>query len=247
MSDEEIVPCRLIGKVRENHNTIRIKIQPDSDTKFTSARPCSFVYIYSDVGKRTRRPYTYLKTGRVPLEFLIKIYNTDGVSKYIDSLEEGDDVFITFPLQKMEYMPGMFKSVLIIAGGTGITPMLQVLNAEGENGGKTHFTLLFCNTTREDIIGMSEIDVHRDIVTVTHIISNLDAEEEDVVRGRINTSIIGKASRRQNDRKFDFVFVCGKSGMLRDVCGDKAPDKSQGKVEGMLSELGYNSTNVYKF
>jgi cytochrome-b5 reductase len=31
------------------------------------------------------------------------------------------------------------------------------------------------------------------------------------------------------------------------ISGDKAPDKSQGELQGMLKELGYATDQVYKF
>ena len=43
------------------------------------------------------------------------------------------------------------------------------------------------------------------------------------------------------------LFVCGPTNMYKHVCGDKNPDKSQGKLSGLLKELGYSEDNVYKF
>lgn len=43
------------------------------------------------------------------------------------------------------------------------------------------------------------------------------------------------------------VMVCGPPGMMAAVSGDKAPDKSQGALSGILKGLGYDETSVYKF
>lgn len=43
------------------------------------------------------------------------------------------------------------------------------------------------------------------------------------------------------------VFVCGPPGLMNAVSGDKAKDKSQGELTGMLKQLGYTSDMVYKF
>lgn len=43
------------------------------------------------------------------------------------------------------------------------------------------------------------------------------------------------------------VMVCGPPGMMAAVSGGKAPDYSQGEVDGMLKELGYTKDCVYKF
>lgn len=43
------------------------------------------------------------------------------------------------------------------------------------------------------------------------------------------------------------IMVCGPPGMMAAVSGDKAPDKSQGELSGLLKAMGYTSDQVYKF
>jgi cytochrome-b5 reductase len=43
------------------------------------------------------------------------------------------------------------------------------------------------------------------------------------------------------------IFVCGPPGMMKHVSGGKAKDKSQGEINGLLKEMGYTSTDVFKF
>ncbi len=43
------------------------------------------------------------------------------------------------------------------------------------------------------------------------------------------------------------VMVCGPPGMMAAISGDKAPDKSQGELSGILRAMGYTSEQVYKF
>lgn len=43
------------------------------------------------------------------------------------------------------------------------------------------------------------------------------------------------------------ILVCGPPGFMAAVSGDKAPDKSQGAVVGMLKQAGYKAEQVYKF
>lgn len=43
------------------------------------------------------------------------------------------------------------------------------------------------------------------------------------------------------------VVVMGTAGMMNAVSGDKAPDKSQGELAGLLKAMGYTSEQVYKF
>jgi cytochrome-b5 reductase len=44
----------------------------------------------------------------------------------ISKLKVGEEVFFKGPLVKYEYKPSEWSTVAMIAGGSGITPMLQV-------------------------------------------------------------------------------------------------------------------------
>ncbi|CBN75480.1 conserved unknown protein [Ectocarpus siliculosus] len=63
------------------------------------------------------------------------------------------------PFPKFDYSPNVKKEIGMIAGGTGITPMLQVLQELLLNPeDKTKVTLLFANATTADIMLKAEID-----------------------------------------------------------------------------------------
>ena len=50
------------------------------------------------------------------------------MSQYIDHMNPGDFLQVRGPKGQFEYKPNMVKEMGMIAGGTGITPMLQVRN-----------------------------------------------------------------------------------------------------------------------
>jgi cytochrome-b5 reductase len=47
--------------------------------------------------------------------------------------------------------------------------------------------------------------------------------------------------------KDSMIFVCGPPGMMKAISGAKAPDYTQGEVDGVLKKLGYTKDNVFKF
>jgi len=49
------------------------------------------------------------------------------MSRYLDSLKCGDTVLVRGPKGKFTYSRNMRKCLGMIAGGTGITPMYQVI------------------------------------------------------------------------------------------------------------------------
>lgn len=43
------------------------------------------------------------------------------------------------------------------------------------------------------------------------------------------------------------VMVCGPPPMMKAISGAKAPDYTQGEVDGLLKDLGYTKEQVFKF
>ena len=68
------------------------------------------------------------------------------------------------PKGAMVYTPNMVRHIGMIAGGTGITPMLQIIRAiirnRPRNGGNdtTKIDLIFANVNNDDILLQEELD-----------------------------------------------------------------------------------------
>ncbi|KAG9091577.1 NADH-cytochrome b5 reductase, partial [Ceratobasidium sp. 392] len=104
-------------------------------------------------GNPVGRPYTPISDHEQEGEvtFLIKKYGTGVLTPYIHDLKPGDKIDIKGPIVKRPWKKNEFEQVTLIAGGSGITPMYQVLRhslADPED--KTKFKLLFGNVTPAD-------------------------------------------------------------------------------------------------
>lgn len=136
----------------------------------------------------------------------------------------------------------------MIAGGTGITPMLQVIKEIIKNPeDKTEVHLIFANNGEEDILLKNEIDdivkKHKN-VKVTYILSTPSPSwtgHKGFVTLPLVQEVIAKPSADT------LVLVCGPPGFMQAVSGGKTPDFKQGEVSGILKELGYNESMVFKF
>jgi len=75
------------------------------------------------------------------------------VSKFFANLDVGDQVEMQGPIKKLQYEPNKYRHIVMLAGGSGLTPMTQVadkiLRTDGDN---TKVTLLFANRTEDDIL-----------------------------------------------------------------------------------------------
>lgn len=91
-------------------------------------------------------------------------------SMHLDSQKVGDYVDVMGPLGIYEYLgAGLFKlpgqtvsvkHVGMLAGGTGLTPMLQVVQAALRNPSDTcNFYMIYANKTEEDILCREMLDI----------------------------------------------------------------------------------------
>ena len=95
------------------------------------------------------------------------------MSRYFESLEEGDEVEFSGPIGKIEYKgDGVFRmkdvvtenisenrysQIGMICGGTGITPLYVFLKSLTEEIG-INVSVLFANRTEEDILLRKELE-----------------------------------------------------------------------------------------
>jgi hypothetical protein len=109
------------------------------------------------------RSYTPISSDLTPgyFDLLIKSYPTGNISKHVASLMVGQTMKVRGPKGAMVYKPNMVRHFGMIAGGTGITPMLQIIRAivRGRpTGDTTQVDLLFANVNPEDILLKEDLD-----------------------------------------------------------------------------------------
>ncbi|PYH81780.1 hypothetical protein BO82DRAFT_414587 [Aspergillus uvarum CBS 121591] len=113
-------------------------------------------------GKTVSRSYTPTSNNldRGVLELVIKCY-PDGLltGRYLAHLEIGQEIQLRGPKGAMKYTPGLCKRIGMIAGGTGITPMYQLIRAICEDPTDlTEISLIYANRTEDDILLRRQLD-----------------------------------------------------------------------------------------
>ncbi|RPA81861.1 ferredoxin reductase-like protein [Ascobolus immersus RN42] len=112
-------------------------------------------------GKEIWRSYTPITSDKDFGHFslLVKSYPAGNVSKWFAAMQLGDLIEIKGPKGNFNYRAGMVGRLGMIAGGTGITPMLQIIRAIVENPNDlTEVALVYANVTFDDILLKDEID-----------------------------------------------------------------------------------------
>jgi len=113
--------------------------------------------------KEIVRSYTPISGDHQPGHFdlLIKSYPTGNISKHMAGLAVGQTIRVKGPKGAFVYTPNMVRRFGMIAGGTGITPMLQIIRAviRGRpSGDTTEMDLIFANVAPQDILLKEDLD-----------------------------------------------------------------------------------------
>jgi len=259
LDPENFVNFKLKKVEPYNHNTAKFTFElPDGQASLLPVASCLVVRssdpeaLKDAKGKPIVRPYTPIspsdKEGELVL--IVKKYDTGNASKHIHSLKPGDSLSMKGPFPKWDYKINEFHEVGLIGGGSGITPLYQVLNyALSDKTNKTKFKLLFSNVTEADILLREEIDVlkkkYPDTFDVVYILDKADDKWKGPT-GYINADIIKQHIAPASLNEKVKIFVCGPPGQVEAVAGKKAGMK-QGEVGGVLKELGYTADQIYKF
>ena len=252
-SPKEYRGFKIIESEAVSPNTKRIVCELPSKDHVMGMNVASLVMIKGQdtpEGKVVARPYTptTLDADKGSFELVIKGYPQGNVSKYLCNLDVGDKVEVKGPFPKIKYEPNMKKSIGMIAGGSGITPMLQVVQYILRNpDDKTKVHLIFANNGEDDILLKEKLDdlakKHSNF-DVTYILATPSSSWKGE-KGYVSKELISKKLQKPSDDSM--IFICGPPPMYEALSGGKGPKGSQGEIDGALKELGYTIDQVYKF
>jgi cytochrome-b5 reductase len=195
------------------------------------------------------RPYTPLDGESVGFsELLIKKYPDGKLTPHLHSLKPGDKISVKGPISKFPYQANSKKHIGLIAGGSGITPMLQVADAILSNAeDKTEVSFVFANIAEEDILLRKELDAratkHKNF-KVHYVLEKAPKDWKGSI-GYVTKDVIQKHIHAPSDDSL--VMVCGPPAMMKAISGSKAPDYTQGELDGVLKTMGYTKEQVFKF
>jgi len=207
------------------------------------------------------RPYTPISTNGLvgSFDLLIKDYGGNGLSNHMcKSMAVGDQMdfkHIKFNVKLQAPFPQ--KKIIMMVGGTGITPMIQALHAIlGGDDNDNEVVLFYGSRTEDDILGRALIDswakAHPENLKVVHILSDAPTDASDESsnwkgrRGYIARDVVEEEAGPSfgPDCGDDvIVFVCGPPPMYNALCGPRGEDE----VKGLLADMGYKKEQVCKF
>ncbi|ANB13760.1 Mcr1p [Sugiyamaella lignohabitans] len=172
------------------------------------------------------------------------------MSTHIHGLKPNDVLSFKGPLPKYQWTPNAHKEIALLGGGTGITPLYQLLQAiHKDPNDKTKVNLFYANVTKEDVLIRDEIEAlikdRPDQFKVTYFLDKPPSGWTGET-GYISKEFLSKNLPKPDSENIK-IFVCGPPPFYNALSGPKVSPQDQGELTGALKELGYNKDQVYKF
>lgn len=242
-------PLELIDKKILTHDTRRFRFAlPTNEHRLGISLGHHIVLTARINGELIVRPYTPTSTidEKGYFDLVIKVYkanenpsypNGGKMSQYLDAMNIGDKIDVRGPTGRLVYKRnGLFelkfertspltnkqtKHIGMIAGGTGITPMFQLIKdicMHPED--MTKMSLIFCNKTDNDILLQSELEEYKEMkpdqLKVCYTVSKTTLPDWKHETGRVcETMIVENLPAPSKDT---IILMCGPSAMVKQTC-----------------------------
>ncbi|KAI5959210.1 MCR1 [Candida theae] len=251
---DEWIDLTLKKAEQLNHNTKHLvfDLKDKDDLSGLVVASMLMTKFVTPKGNNVIRPYTPVSdvNQKGDIEFVVKKYDEGKMSSHIHDLKEGETLSFKGPFVKWKWEPNQFKSIALIGGGSGITPLYQLLHAITSNPeDKTKVQLFYGNLSPDDILIKDRLDEiaknNKEQVKITYFVNDKKGKDFDGVEGFITKDFLQKnLDKPSPDTK---IFVCGPPGLYDAISGNKKSPSDQGEVTGALADLGYTKEHVFKF
>lgn len=237
----------LIEKEELSHDTKRFRFGLPSNEHILGLPIGQHIHLIADVkGETVIRAYTPVSSDEDKgyVDLVVKVYKSNvhpkfphggKMSQYLDAMAIGDTIAFRGPSGKLNYVGnGEFvvrrpketlnmnaDKINMIAGGSGITPMLQLIREILERAKETHIKirLLFANQSEDDILCRKELDQfaakYPDNFKVWYTVDN-PTESWAFGKGFVNSDMIREHLLPASDKTV--VLMCGPPPMINYAC-----------------------------
>jgi len=256
-------PLRLTHKENVSHDTRRFRFELPSSKHVLGLPIGQHIYLTAHInGELVKRPYTPTTSddNQGYFDLVIKVYPNGKMTQYLDKLHIGHTIDVSGPSGNLIYKDnGLFdirtrkpepfvtrhvRHLGLIAGGSGITPMYQILNEILKEQTSIlpsqrvdiKMWLLFANQTEQDILLRDELELlaasNSDRFKLWYTVDR-ESDGWKYSKGFINEDMIKAHMPPPSDDVL--ICICGPPPMIKFACNPN------------LDKLGYTENMRYTF
>lgn len=240
----------LVDRSQDTKDTILVEFALPDGEKPLGLSTCACILCKMDDpagGEPIIRPYTPVSTNAMKGKFqlFLRVYPEGKMSQYLANLALGSQVAFKHISKnvKIQYPFGK-KHVTMLAGGTGITPMIQALHAIlGTEGDKTQVSMIYFNRFEKDILCKELLDTwarnSNGRFKLQHVLSRPQGMDGPSVH--LNAEMLKQYSAMPAEDPL--VMVCGPPRFYESLCGKR----DEAELTGLLKDVGFDAKQVFKF
>jgi ferredoxin-NADP reductase len=182
------------------------------------------VRLTAEDGYRAERAYSIASSpdgGRI--ELAVERLEDGEVSPYLaGELRPGDQLELRGPVGGyFVWEPGRGGPLLLVAGGSGVAPLMAMVRYRAATGREVPARLLYSSRTEEDVIFREELErlaEAGDGLTVTHALTRAQPPGWAGYARRIDAVMLEEVGWRPGERPL--IYVCGPTRLVEAVAGD---------------------------
>ena len=156
-------PVASLKRLRSRRRSSGLWSRVDDTTGPISFLPGQYVHL-SVPGSHEHRSYSFANppTETNRLEFYVKVLDQGAMSAYVTGrAQPGDNMAITGPFGRF-YLRPPARPLLMVAGGTGLAPMLSMLAVIGAAGSNQPVHLLYGANRPQELFALEQLEGYAD-------------------------------------------------------------------------------------
>ncbi|MGW0811819.1 benzoate 1,2-dioxygenase electron transfer component BenC [Streptomyces viridiviolaceus] len=205
----------LTGIERHSATTVEFTLDVD-DRQALDFLPGQYVNI-TVPGTDQSRSYSFSSgPSQRQISFLVRIVDGGAMSRYLtERARVGDRLDFTGPMGSF-YLRALTRPALLLAGGTGLAPLLSMLERLAQEAPKHPVHLIYGVTTDEDLVHLDTLQDYAEVIpgfTFDHCVADPSstARNKGFVTGLMDAGTL-------HDGSAD-VYLCGPPAMVEAVRG----------------------------
>ncbi|KAK9905928.1 hypothetical protein WJX75_009119 [Coccomyxa subellipsoidea] len=231
----------LVSSQQESHNVQRLTFALLHKQQLLGlpAGQCIKVKATTAKGAELVQAFNPISTDDTPGEvvLLVKAYPEGhpqhDMAKALSSMRKGDKIEIKGPFGSFKYQPGRYKAIGLLAGGMGVTPMINLSHVILKNpNDKVKLRLMFAANSVDDLVLKQHLDSlaagYYGKFKSFYVVNEAPEEGHHLSLGLLDKEMVAKYL---NTPPSDDVLIV--------LCG---PPAFRADMDSVLSKLGY--TNV---
>ena len=180
------------------------------------------VRLTAEDGYQAQRSYSIASPPGEPVAITVELLEDGEVSGYLaDELREGDEIEVRGPIGGyFVWTAAVGGPLLLVAGGSGIAPLMAMIRHRAATGDRTPTRLLYSSRRLEEVIYAAELEKLQARRDGLEVFQTLTREQPPGWKGysrRVDAALMREVAWEPSQRPA--AFVCGSTGFAEAAAG----------------------------